>query len=224
MPRAPFARIFSSSGVWKRKCTFCISVSTRTHFSIRSDRSDAARAKFPRAGRVDQTVKARFAERASANNINISPPYLAAEVFRACWFRHDRRRRRTRRIRIGASLSDAVPDTDAHLTPPFDHGYVPRAVSAARARAGTSPRARRPFANANCRRRSALFAESIGLEIRSRRAQASRPPLRPRTDLNAPRSRFARRSTFQVSAASEAPRNLSRAPPSRRSCTTSPRR
>jgi len=60
MPRAPFARIFFHG----RKCTFCISVSTistRTHFSIRSARSDAARAKF--AGRVDQTVKIRFARR-----------------------------------------------------------------------------------------------------------------------------------------------------------------
>lgn len=141
----------------------------------------------------------------------------------ACRFRHDRRRRRTRRIGIDASLSDAVPYTDAHLTPPLDHGYVPRAVSAARARAGTSPRARRPFANANWRRRSALFASRSAWNF-ARDALASRPPLRLQTDLNAPRSRFARRSTFQVSAASEAPRNLSRAPPSRRSCTTSPRR
>lgn len=217
MPRAPFARIFSSSGVWKRKCTFCISVSTRTHFSIRSDRSDAARAKFPRAGRVDQTVKARFAERRRQ--------IISRRRSVSCLLVSSRSTPTSDgRIGIDASLSDAVPYTDAHLTPPLDHGYVPRAVSAARARAGTSPRARRPFANANWRRRSALFAESIGLEIRSRRAQASRPPLRPRTDLNAPRSRFARLSTFQVSAASEAPRNLSRAPPSRRSCTTSPRR
>jgi hypothetical protein len=58
MPRAPFARIFSSTG---ENALFASvsTISTRTHFSIRSARSDAARAKF--AGRVDQTVKKRFA-------------------------------------------------------------------------------------------------------------------------------------------------------------------
>ena len=65
------------------------------------------------------------------------------------------------------------------------------------------------------------IATAIQLTASSRRAHSLNAS---RTDLNFSRSRFALSWTFQVSAASEAPRSLSTAPRSRRSCTTSPKR
>ena len=183
MPRAPFARIFS----FRAKMHFlhlCLD-HLDTHAFLDPKRSiRRGESEICRSSRSDRQNKVR----ASANNI--SPPKFLGLVGHS-WFRSDRRRRRARRIGSCASLSGAVPDTDAHLTPPFHHGYVPRAVLAARAirecelstTIACAARSRMRIVDDDRRCLPSRSARNF-----ARDALASRPPLKPRTDLNASRS------------------------------------
>ena len=183
MPRAPFARIFSSTGE-----NVLFASLSRPSRHARISRSEAlvrrGESEICRSSRSDRQNKVR----ASANNI--SPPKFFGLVGHS-WFRSDRRRRRARRIGSCASLSGAVPDTDAHLTPPFHHGYVPRAVLAARAirecelstTIACAARSRMRIVDDDRRCLPSRSARNF-----ARDALASRPPLKPRTYLNASRS------------------------------------
>jgi hypothetical protein len=105
--------------------------------------SDAARAKF--AGRVDQTVKIRFARRPIISRrrsfsgllVKVGFVTIDADVGRGAL--------------AVARRSLATYPTPTLIYPPlFTMGAsLPRFWRRARS-AGTSPRARRPFANANC--------------------------------------------------------------------------
>ena len=94
-----------------------------------------------------------------------------------------------------------------------------RGIGDACARAGSSPLD--ALAVVKLSHRKTFLPEAVVTETHPPRDELASHPLTPRTDLHASQHRFTRYTTFQESAASEAPRNLSRAPPSRRSCTIS---
>lgn len=192
MPRAPFARIFSSTG---ENALFASLSRPSRHARI--SRSEAlvrrGESEICRSSRSDRQNKVR----ASANNI--SPPKFFGLVGES-WFRHHRRRRRARRIGSCASLSGDVPDTDAHLPPPFSPWVRPsRGFGGARgARAPVRARAARsrmPIVDVYDRRcLPSRSAWNVSLATRSRRAPlSSRGLTSTPLDLD---SRDARRSRY----------------------------